>query len=525
MALPTASTPGFTAYPGVLYGPDVACSCLARWLYLFRKLCVAKGLGDPAVWQLTGGNSLSGGTHTLGGVYDLGGVAYARSMLAREAGAVDWGRNWTGNVHSHGIIACPHNDPAAYQRAACIVYRRDGLGYMGLAGPDPLPPPSRWRTYQEGIDWMKSELSRLNGTEEISVSDAAYIIEQNKTIAEMVAYVQKQVKAVATQITAEDAEDDAQFAQLLAAVNGVDEAVWDTKVRRGDTYVPVIQEVADGKSIALRVEEVLAGLGAKVDAANAALAANDLDGVKAALEALRVTVEEAHPKAEPAKVPATQYGVDVSGWQTVERVDTVTADPKYGFVIVKASQGESSGNAAHDSQVAEVREAGLCVGHYHFAECDQDPIKELDNFLARAKPQKGDIIALDAEDWDQKDHPERMANTPWTQRVNFVLTWLEEAERRLGVRPPLYVNWTWIKGLRTAATPEQWARLTRFEVWMAQWFLNGVPVKPGEYDHIDGKDGTPDGWRVFMHQWTNNDNGLDGNYLPDPSKWAEFAIK
>lgn len=532
MALPTASTPGFVAYPGVVYGPDVACSCLSRWLYLFRKLCVAKGYGDPVVWQLTGGNSASAGTHTQGGVYDFGGLNNAQSMLAREAGAVDYPRNWTGNRHRHGIIDCPHNERARYQRTACIVYRKNGLGYLGLAGPDPLPAPSRWRTYAEGIDWMKAELSKLNVTteEDIDMGTADELSAQIKAVANLITRYdrsnQARANAIMAAVQADDAEKDAHFETLKAilAEQGVED-FWARPILRDGKSVPAIQELADAKTIGLRVEKVLSGLGSKVDALDAAIEANDLDGIRAAVDALRVVVEEAHPKAEPAIVPATQYGVDVSGWQTVEHVDAVTTDPKYGFVIVKASQGEQSGNAAHDSQVAEVREAGLCVGHYHFAECDQDPIKELDNFLARAKVQPGDIVALDAEDWDQKDHPERMANTPWTQRVSFVLTWLEEAERRLGVLPPLYVNWSWIKGLRTAATPEQWARLTRFEVWMAQWFLAGQPVKPGEFDHIDGKDGTPDGWRVFMHQWTNNDNGLDGNYLPNPSKWAEFAIK
>ncbi|HEY0774177.1 MAG TPA: GH25 family lysozyme [Nocardioidaceae bacterium] len=519
MALPTASTPGFTAYPGVLYGPDVACSCLARWLYLFRKLCVAKGLGDPAVWQLTGGNSLSGGTHSLGGVYDLGGVAYARSMLAREAGAVDWGRNWTGNVHSHGIIACPHNDPAAYQRAACIVYRRDGLGYMGLAGPDPLPPPSRWRTYDEGIDWMKAELSRLNSPaqEEISVSDAAYIIEQNKAIAEMVAYVQKQVKAVAGQITAEDAEDDAQMAQLLAAVNGVDEAVWATTVRRGDASVPVIQEIADAKTHGLRVETGLSGLGAKVDSIDAAIDAGDLDAIKAAVAELRTVVEDAHPKAEPQPEPVPALGIDVSRYQTIEQSAAALA-AKPDFCIINASTGLRAVSPALASHTTVAREHADVTGFYHWSNTvndlattpdKSDPVGEAAHFLATCKPQPGDVLAL--------DHEEALGT--WPQRVAYALAWLDEVKARTGATPLLYVNWSWVKGLRTAATLEQWERLTAYPLWLADY--SGTP---GKHDTVTAKDGSSeDDWPILLHQYAITDD-VDRDFCHDLNRLRACAV-
>lgn len=268
MALPTAATPGYTAYPGVLYGPDVACSCLSRWLYLFRKLCVKRGFGEPVVWQLTGGNTASGGTHSQGGVFDLGGVGNARAMLAREAGAVTWPRPWSGNYHTHGVIDCPHNDPAAYQRTACIVYRCDGLGYKGLAGPDPLPPPTRWRTYDQGIEWMKAQLA-LEEDDMFTDQDRKellYIQDQIKYLADRIAYVSTQVKAVAGLVTADDNEKDARFAEVKALLEAQDAGdvakatLFDTTVSRGDADVPVIQEIADIKTLVLGLTQAVAAL-------------------------------------------------------------------------------------------------------------------------------------------------------------------------------------------------------------------------------------------------------------------------
>lgn len=167
MALPTAATPGFTGYSNG--GREwVACRCLAKWLDTYERLLLHHGLIHTSidVWQLTGGATASAGTHSLGGTFDL---LYQTSdecvRLAREMGApATWRRPVTATstwrkTHTHGVLsACVHNEPAAYQIAAQLL-GRNGLGYRGLAGPDPHPRPAVYRTWEQGIAWAEKQMA------------------------------------------------------------------------------------------------------------------------------------------------------------------------------------------------------------------------------------------------------------------------------------------------------------------------------------------------------------------------------
>lgn len=162
MALPTASTPGYTTYAG-----KVSCTCLAAWLPSFSRLCELKGYGVPTIWQLTGGLATSGGTHSQGGAFDIGGLGYDRAMLAREMGAwATWPRSnmpigSNPNLHTHGVLAgCPHNYPARYQLTA-VRAGYDGLGSDGRQGRDPLRPPKTYRTWSQGKAWADAEIYRI----------------------------------------------------------------------------------------------------------------------------------------------------------------------------------------------------------------------------------------------------------------------------------------------------------------------------------------------------------------------------
>ena len=152
--------------------------------------------------------------------------------------------------------------------------------------------------------------------------------------------------------------------------------VWDdSTVTRNGEAVSVKQDLADtGTTVkALANEEdatqaQISALGAKVETLTAAVAN------------LVTLIQASAPKAEPAKVPATQYGVDVSGHQTLEQVKAACANPKYGFAIVKATEGLSYDSPSYAAQMQAVRDAGLCAGAYHFAWPNQDPLKEAEHF-------------------------------------------------------------------------------------------------------------------------------------------------
>jgi hypothetical protein len=85
------------------------------------------------------------------------------------------------------------------------------------------------------------------------------------------------------------------------------------------------------------------------------------------------------------------HGIDVSSFQS----DTY-ATAGLSFVVVKATESTTYVNPKHSAQVAHGRNAGLVIGHYHFAH-GGNPIAEADYFLAHAGLKPGDFIAYDWE--------------------------------------------------------------------------------------------------------------------------------
>lgn len=85
-------------------------------------------------------------------------------------------------------------------------------------------------------------------------------------------------------------------------------------------------------------------------------------------------------------------GVDVSSYQP-------STYPTAGlsFAIVKATESTTYVNPEHTAQVACARNAGLVVGHYHYAR-GTDSAAEVAYFAANANVQAGDLIMLDWEE-------------------------------------------------------------------------------------------------------------------------------
>lgn len=261
----------------------------------------------------------------------------------------------------------------------------------------------------------------------------------------------------------------------------------------------------------------------------------ELARISAELTKVREKLELPPPNPEPVD-PAFSLGYDMSGHQTVAQVTEATKTTDFG--IIKITEGYGFENSVEDAQVAEVRNANDLVGMYHFAWCDQDPIRELEHFLQFAELRIGELPSLDVENWGTGEKPTpEMKATPWTQRVDYTLKWLEGCEERTGALAPWYANWDWIKGLRTAATIEQWERLCRFPVWIAQPIKlltslgqNGVEGidwrwrEPGEFDTISPKAGSTVAPYILLHQYKTKPydmNWLDGG----KQNWLKYAVK
>lgn len=263
----------------------------------------------------------------------------------------------------------------------------------------------------------------------------------------------------------------------------------------------VTSDAADANSQALaaqdvRLREAIARLDAK-DAEILALKAaheEDVASLLWDLAALQARVKALEPVVGPA------YGVDVSGHQSITQVQAAAQDEKNTFLIVKATEGMGGRNADYTAQRAAA--GSKFLGAYHFAWTAQDPLKEAENFLAYAMLKPGELVFLDAEKYNDTDPID------WAKSVNFCLTWLDTVKARTGVKPAVYLNWNWIKGLRTAATVAQWERLVEYPLWLAQW-----TKVPGQHDTVSPKTGSSKGWPIVLHQY--DVDTLDRNYTAD----------
>jgi hypothetical protein len=87
-------------------------------------------------------------------------------------------------------------------------------------------------------------------------------------------------------------------------------------------------------------------------------------------------------------------GVDVSSYQS----ETYNISGQ-SFAIVKATESTTYKNPEYAAQVAHARNAGLVVGHYHYARGTNSDA-EVAYFAAYAKVAAGDVIAMD---WEQSE--------------------------------------------------------------------------------------------------------------------------
>lgn len=201
-------------------------------------------------------------------------------------------------------------------------------------------------------------------------------------------------------------------------------------------------------------------------------------------------------------------GIDAANHQTAAQVESaLRAGAAFG--IFKATEGQRSTDADHDTFVAIARRLGKLVGHYHFAWLGQSPSVEADHFLAVAKPRPGDVLALDAE------VEPGCGPAQWpalSARLTYVLAWLARVKAKTGASPLLYVNVTEAENLcAQARRVGKLAELTSYPLWIAD------PSAP------DGKPHTAS-WPVWTLQQTGI-TGLDRDVLNgDARTWAALAV-
>lgn len=74
------------------------------------------------------------------------------------------------------------------------------------------------------------------------------------------------------------------------------------------------------------------------------------------------------------------YGTDLSHWNAVSDANALRASGRV-FASIKATDGAGGVDASYASKVAQLKQAGIVVGPYHFAE-GGDPVAEANHFKA-----------------------------------------------------------------------------------------------------------------------------------------------
>lgn len=152
-------------------GTFQSCTCMSRWWPLLEDMCRKRGEPVPRVVQgsYRPATSYSARTHVGGGVVDLvtTGDWSALDTLMETMGAAAYERTPADGFsrHSHVILTgCPHLDPSAQRQIAAWMDLRNGL-VSNRPDRDTTRPPS-WRTYAEGVEWARRQLTVTTSPEE-----------------------------------------------------------------------------------------------------------------------------------------------------------------------------------------------------------------------------------------------------------------------------------------------------------------------------------------------------------------------
>jgi len=112
-------------------------------------------------------------------------------------------------------------------------------------------------------------------------------------------------------------------------------------------------------------------------------------------------------------------------------------DYPVSFVYIKSTEGVSIRNRYYADDYRKCRQNNIPVGVYHFFSTKQDPALQASHFIKNSKFNRGDLPPmLDIEPSDYQIKKMGGANALFKN----IRIWLNIIEKRIGVRPLLYIN-------------------------------------------------------------------------------------
>lgn len=174
------------------------------------------------------------------------------------------------------------------------------------------------------------------------------------------------------------------------------------------------------------------------------------------------------PLPGPARDRKILTGVDVSGWQN--EVDWQRLkDSGVDYAYLKSTEGRTFVDPTYEVNRQNARKAGVITGAYHFFRPATPVLDQVDNFMKVVGRVESDDLppALDLEDpslWRGYSHAEKL---------EMVLKWLQEVEKRTGVRPIIYASPSFVESVLGSA-PE----LASYKLWLAHYTSADAPSLP-----------------------------------------------
>lgn len=193
------------------------------------------------------------------------------------------------------------------------------------------------------------------------------------------------------------------------------------------------------------------------------------------------------------------FGVDTSHWQKGCDWKKVRS-AGYAFAFLKASEGQTYVDAFHDKDAASARDAGMLVGHYHYAN-GTDPVKEADHLIKTAKALKGEPLILDYE----IDGPKDM--------VGWCLAFLDRVLEKTGSMPMLYTG-------NKEILKADWSRVSSkgYLLWVSRYGLNDGKM----HDDFPPAVGSFGQFSIWQYTSAATVPGINGRA---DANWSRLTVK
>ena len=197
------------------------------------------------------------------------------------------------------------------------------------------------------------------------------------------------------------------------------------------------------------------------------------------------------------KKTAEIIGIDVSKYQGVIDFKKVQA-AGVSYVFVRATEGITYQDKNFKASFAAAQAAGLTTGAYHFYESNDDPIDQLNNFIAMVTLKRGDLPPIiDIEKLHNNDQIDLHKN---------IQIFLDGLEQHYGVKPIIYSGLNFANKYMTG--------FGEYPLWLAEY----------EVDKPSVPEGWPD-WTFWQWSQAGSVDGINGTVDADRYNGNETSFR